>query len=386
MAARQQTCLFRVLVVLWSLYVALGSSDTHLSGKISPGVAQWQSMNPGGGGAIQDIVPDPNRPGRLWEVSDMEGINVSPDMGRTWRFVDGPVTGEMLAVAVEPVSAADAALVEPRVYAAGIYAVQKSEDGGRSWEIVPGTLNNTLGLVKVFPLNTAVVFFCPGWNDKQSLGGPVGIVTAGQRSLLYTLDGGASTRESIYEDMPGYRQVYSLEFDLAKSCASTAVVYVGAHSGVYQGVLNISEGSLVWRRLSGPASVVPGLRDNSTRVGGCRGAAVSHDGHWLYASWVVASMPQLDGIDRHEATAGCTNTRLSAIFALRVSAPSSEWEEVSAGLNSAPCAVWSVPKLSPWKQSTSHQLVVGTFKGARVGLWLGEFQLSGDQLTGIFSL
>ena len=70
----------------------------------------------------------------------------------------------------------------------------------------------------------------------------------------------------------------------------------------------------------------------------------------------------------------------------RVSAPSSEWEEVSAGLNSAPCAVWSVPKLSPWKQSTSHQLVVGTFKGARVGLWLGEFQLSGDQLTGIFSL
>lgn len=270
-------------MVLWSLYVALGSA-THLPGKISPSVAQWQSMNPGGGGAIQDIVPDPNRPGRIWEVSDMEGINISPDMGRTWRFVDGPVTGEMLAVAVEPVSAADAALVKPRVYASGIYAVQKSENDGRSWDVVPGTLNNTLGLIKIFPLNTSVVFFCPGWNDKQSLGGPVGIVTAGYRSLLYTLDGGASTRESIYEDVPGYRQVYSLEFDLAKSSVSTAVMYVGAHSGVYRGVLNISEGSLVWWKLSGPDGIVPGLHDNNTRVGGCRGATVSHDGQWLYAS------------------------------------------------------------------------------------------------------
>lgn len=103
-------------------------------------------------------------------------------------------------------------------------------------------------------------------------------------------------------------------------------------------------------------------------------------------------MPQVaesfgdNGIDRHEATPGCTNAKLSAIFVLRVSTPSSEWKEVSVGLNSAPCAVWSVPKLSPWNQSARHQLVVGTFKGARVGLWLGNFHSSGDQLTGSFSL
>ena len=47
--------------------------------------AQWQSINPGAGGQVQDVICDPNVNQRLILASDMEGIYESLDNGLSWH-------------------------------------------------------------------------------------------------------------------------------------------------------------------------------------------------------------------------------------------------------------------------------------------------------------
>lgn len=46
------------------------------------------------------MILDPNHPGGIYEVSDMEGINWSGDSGNSWQFVEGHISGEMFNMVI----------------------------------------------------------------------------------------------------------------------------------------------------------------------------------------------------------------------------------------------------------------------------------------------
>ena len=87
--------------------------------------AQWLSINPGAGGQVQNIVPDPNTPERLFLASDMEGIYESTDNGLSWQIKGDLIHNRVFTVAVAPGN-------PNKVYAASMYGLEISNDGERA--------------------------------------------------------------------------------------------------------------------------------------------------------------------------------------------------------------------------------------------------------------
>ena len=88
----------------------------------------WESLNPGAGGQVQDIVCDPNVKGRLFLVSDMEGVYRSTDNGISWNYTsDDLVHHRTYAVVPDPSNS-------ERVYAGTLYGLHYSDNGGINWK------------------------------------------------------------------------------------------------------------------------------------------------------------------------------------------------------------------------------------------------------------
>lgn len=89
----------------------------------------WQSLNPGGGGQIQDVVLDPNRRDRGFVLSDVDGLYYTEDGGESWHYALRGLAGtNTLALAYDPKNS-------KRVYLGTTVGLHVSNDGGRSWQI-----------------------------------------------------------------------------------------------------------------------------------------------------------------------------------------------------------------------------------------------------------
>lgn len=62
-----------------NLLLSLAFCSTYVYG-------QWENMNPGGGGQIQGVSCDENKPGRIFLNSDVEGNYRSEDYGQSWLY------------------------------------------------------------------------------------------------------------------------------------------------------------------------------------------------------------------------------------------------------------------------------------------------------------
>ena len=340
-------------------------------------------------------MPDPLVQGRFYEVSDMEGINESGDYGRSWAFVRGHLTGEMFDAAFSPAGQPGGTRT---VLAVGIYAAQVSRDDGATWGTVPGTANNTVGVAE-FSADGLSALLAPGWRVKNAgyvtdPDAPVRLQFNGTRGVWLSSDGGGSFEWSSYEPVGGYRQVYTANAIPAGGSAPAAggaAWLLGAHSGAYVG------GSAGWTKLPLPAGAVDGTPDQASRVGGCRGAAVTPDGEWVYAAW--ATEPAAESVGEHGAgkpkPPKCNGTVVPTVFAARLPAglaraaragrhaeaaalaSTVQWSDV--GASSLPgmdtCVAWGFPSADPTAPASEHRVLLGwgaTGEG-RDGLMLGTF-------------
>lgn len=54
---------------------------------LSASPSEWQNMNPGAGGRVIAITLDPNIDGRVFYLSDMEGVYRSENNGESWHYI-----------------------------------------------------------------------------------------------------------------------------------------------------------------------------------------------------------------------------------------------------------------------------------------------------------
>ncbi len=97
-----------------------------------PAQAQdWQSLNPGAGGQIQDLVLDPNDSGYAFVLSDVDGLYHTVDGGKSWNYSSRGLAGtNTLNLAYDPTN-------NNRIYLGTTVGLHVSNDGGRSWQLHP---------------------------------------------------------------------------------------------------------------------------------------------------------------------------------------------------------------------------------------------------------
>ena len=93
----------------------------------------WESLNPGGGGQIQDVVLNPIEPDRGFVLSDVDGLYYTEDGGQQWHYaLEGLAGTNTLALAYDPKNA-------NRVYLGTTVGLHVSDDGGQSWTLQKDT-------------------------------------------------------------------------------------------------------------------------------------------------------------------------------------------------------------------------------------------------------
>ncbi len=329
-------------------------------------VAQpWQNLNPGGGGAIQRVICDPNIPGRLYATVDMEGIYRSNDSGISWDYVwEGGNHGMNFDVLVEPGNS-------QRLYAGNLYGAAYSDNGGATWSFANLPIDvddgpydaladkgDSIGWLTMNPANKSEVFAAPGWMIKDGPKTSQSIVNppqplSGKRTLYRTANKGTSWTAETYDSALGYRQLYNMAF-----CPNPAdgKLYLGAHSGVYK-----RNAANNYTRLPEPAGAASGLQSTS-KTGGCRGIIFSPDGKWLYALWVTV-------------TSG-NDTRL---FAYEMNqGTSGSW--IAMNMGGVPGAEFAYPEMDPRSTAQEHRLMFAQING-REGLWESTIEFGSNAGT-----
>ena len=253
------------------------------------------------------------------------------------------------------------------------------------------------------PAAKEIAYIAEGWHIKnfggearKPDGNELYLHVNGSRGVFMSSDHARSFSFSSYESRDGYRQVYGMSALPPSSVhsgdtASASGVVIGAHAGVYIG--SWSGESIEWKRATDPAGTASGLADTVSRTGGCRGAAASPDGAFVYAVFVLNSDSSLRGVDSDRndligsaEAAKCTNTTLSAVFVARTadlvassssssSSPSDPWVRVSSGLDELPCVDWAFIGMDPRSTATHHRLALGIVDGARAGLLMADMKV-----------
>ena len=298
--------------------------------------AQWEPINPGAGGQVQDIVPDPNTPGRLFLASDMEGIYETTDNGLSWEIGADLIHNRVYTVAVAPGSG--------NVYAGTLYGLEVSTDGGQTFDLVEKSRRKSIGAIAVDPNNPDVVLAGLGWDDDYGFIGTdyFNLATEGDGEVYRSDDGGESWEKVLFgEGTGGERNVYTIRFDESNG----QNVYLGSAKGVYKS----TDGGVSWDKVEGPA----GTANN-------RGVALSPDGKVLYAAYSL-------GIEDQE--------RISAIYATPTA--SVNWQSVIDGVGERD--FW-YPEVDPRSTGSTHKLISG-LQGSRPGLFEATFNWNGNTLS-----
>ena len=320
--------------------------------------AQWQNLNPGGGGQIQGITADPNTPGRMFLNSDVEGNYRSDDYGQSWHYTGKELIHHMaFFTAVEPGNS-------NRVYCGGLYGLHVSDNGGLNWSVVNGPMKGfgTAAMV-IDPTNVNNLYVGNSWyikNAQMTQQKTPGEPTTGDRVVWVSKDRGATWQTVTYEPTDGYKQCYTISLDPTNASR----VYLGAHSGLYRS----TNGGLAWAKISSPAG-----------QGSCRGFDISPDGQFAYA---VFHSDETDLPAQTNVYVAAVNNASAAWTWTLIASPT-----VPNGLYYATGVqtyYWK-PMVDPRSTATQHKVIIGCMaSNANTSQGLYEFTgtVSGSSVSG----
>ncbi len=286
-------------------------------------MAQWESINPGAGGQVQDIVCDPNTPNRLILASDMEGIYESVNNGNSWYHKGNLKQNRVYAVGI-PFGNAN------KMFVGTLYGLEVSNDGGNNFSLVSQTKSMSIGAIGVDPNNQNNAIAGVGWRDDGGFAGNFGMSKNGNIVLYRTTNGGSSW-STINISGSGDRNVYTIQFDKSNSNN----VYMGTSQGVFKS----TNGGASWFALGGN----PGTNT---------GVALSANGQYLYGTF------------NHDLYVTSTS--------------SINWQSKMNGLDGS--ANYWYPEVDPRDNGSSHKVTMAIL-GSRPGLYEGTFNWSGNNLS-----
>lgn len=92
--------------------------------------AQWQSLNPGAGGQVQDIAAASSDKNILYLAADMEGVYRTSDNANSWVLInEGLVHNRIYSPSVDYKDS-------ERIFAGTLYGLHYSLNGGKNWNFV----------------------------------------------------------------------------------------------------------------------------------------------------------------------------------------------------------------------------------------------------------
>ncbi len=320
----------RIIRTIWATTLMTTLSSAFA---VPSGGASWDCLNPGGGGQVQEVRPDPTVPNRLYLCSDMEGGYRSHDGGLSWEFItEGVPHGMQLMLAAEPGDTG-------RLYSGSMAGLHLSDDHGKTWREVPEMAGVSVATIGINPNDVNELYVGHSWRGK---GGRFGqeVATSGRRDVWISKDRGKSWKAVQYESQDGQRQIETILVDPSDG----KTVYLSAQAGVYVS----RNAGVTWNKLRDSSSnSTPARGGNFGRGSGegivAYGIALSRDGKVLYVRDDQAK-----------------------VYCARVG--EWEWIDISAGLHPSRAGCGSAIEVDPQSSERQHRLLVG---GARRpdGLW-----------------
>ncbi|MBB3697228.1 T9SS type A sorting domain-containing protein [Flammeovirga yaeyamensis] len=322
----------------------------------------WESLNPGGGGQIQDLYFDRNVEGRIWFSSDMEGIYRSDDYGQSWQYVSRDLSHGMSFTVEQEIGGS-------RMYQGGLYGASYTDNAGAAnyhevtWNMIDITRGDAIASIAVSrDYNTVIL--APGWQNKDPQKGqaaicdPVQNISSGKfngvREIYLSQDAGVNWKKVVYEPTEGYRHVFGVEIHPV-----TDYIYLSAASGVY---ISKDNGE-TFTKVAKPTDALDGAGEaanvNKRPDGGSRGIELSPDGRHAYATYQTV------------ANDNYADKRWAVYYAkVEENGDLGEWVKIMDGLIDT--AEWFNPKVDPKSPINQNKMLIGTVwndNANRVGLW-----------------
>ncbi|OHX63834.1 hypothetical protein NH26_19675 [Flammeovirga pacifica] len=332
---------------------------------------RWESLNPGGGGQIQDVHFDRNVEGRIWFSSDMEGVYRSDDFGQSWQYVSKDLSHGMAFVIEQEAGGS-------KLYQGGLYGAHVGVNPNAanhhdvSWEVIEETRGDAIAAIAISSDHQTVVL-APGWQNKDPQKGQGSLINPiqnlqtdkfnGERNIYLSKDRGQTWSTVKYDNTDGYRNIFGVAIH-----PSNDNIYIGAAAGVFVS----SNGGTSFNKITAPAEAI-GPAGNSISIakrpdGGSRGVGLSPDGKYIYATY--------------QTQGGATYAdRRWAVFVAKTSATgiSGGWTKIMDGLTDT--AEWYDPKVDPRSTNNQHKLMVNTVwsdNKNRIGLWEATVNFDGN--------
>ena len=281
---------------------------------------QWEEINPGAGGQVQDIVPDPTTKDRVFLASDMEGIYQSLDNGLSWKPLGSLLHNRVYSVTVDPTNSS-------KIYAGSLYGLEISTNNGSTFSLVEPTRGVSIDVVAVKPTDSRVALAGVGTRDDLgSFATTFGLGANGPALIYRSKETGGWDKITLATGDDSQRAVYTIQFDPTNS----GIVYAGAYKGVFKS----TDSGKNWIRINGPG-------------GANYGVAVTPNGQYLY------------GIFNHELYV----TRTDNI----------SWQKKMNGL---PGQKYWYPEVDPRSTGNTHNVIMAVL-GDRDGLYEGTFNSDG---------
>jgi hypothetical protein len=295
----------------------------------SANAAGWESMNPGGGGQIQNIVCDPSIDGRLYVCSDMEGLYRSDDNGLSWNYIgDGLFSLVVMTVAADPNN-------PNRLVAATEGGIFISDNTGKSWVFANDTEDRVFHQLAIDPNDSDRIYAAPGYHESN-----VGDYAF---DIMISRDGGVTWQSKVYKAGIGASDVFSVKIDPADSSR----IFIGGVQGMYK---SVDYGD----------SWIPVSRPSQSSGTACYGLDISPDGNFIYAAYAADSS--------------------SSLFAAPLS--TLNWSKLSTGLKNISDFYWR-PMVDPRSTASQHKVLVGPRLGyGHPNLFEGTFTVSGTTVSG----
>ncbi|QLE02216.1 fibronectin type III domain-containing protein [Galbibacter sp. BG1] len=303
--------------------------------------SQWEDLNPGGGGQIQDVVCDPNIPGRLYLSSDMEGVYRSDDNGESWHYAsEGLVHSRAFITTVDPTNS-------NRIYVGTMYGLSISNNAGQSYFFAPETADNSINAIAIDPFDSNHIIAGAGWKDDYDFWtwGIGRVASSGPGHYFESWDYGASWTEVTYNNITdNYFNIYSIVFDKT----SQGTIYIAGDQGLWK----TTNAGTNWNLIPGPTQYK------------CRGIDLSPQGDVIYATYAT------DNGDYFNVGSG------SKIYASRTSSIS--WNDITSGLTYT-SQMW-YPEVDDRSTGNTHNLLVA-YRNARSGLWQCTIDWNGNSIS-----